>query len=113
MDKEIQKITGLIRDYNTRNHLWTSSVSASLIRISHQNTDTGKTEEKAFLTVNEIHRHGGWLEIKPPSSGMLPKELQEYVTPYHGWALRDMKITGNTITAHTFDGQDLIITTLI
>ena len=112
MNEEIQKLIKLIEDYNTRNRLWTSQVSASLVRISHQ--EAAETiEDEAFLTVNEIHQRGGWLEIKPPSPNLLPNILQEYVTPRRGWALMDLKADGNTITVHTFGGQTITIKTLI
>ena len=112
MDEEIQNVIKLIKGYNDRNRLWTSSVSASLVRISHQ--EAAETiEDEAFLTVDEIHQHGGWLEIKPPSPNLLPNILQEYVTPRRGWALIDLKADGNSITAHTFSGQIITIRTLI
>lgn len=112
MDEEIQKIIKLIGDYNTRNRLWTSSVSASLVQISHQ--EAAETiEDEAFLTVDEIHQRGGWLEIKPPSPNLLPNMLQEYVTPRRGWALMDLKADGNSITVRTFSGQTITIRTLL
>ena len=112
MDEEIQNIIKLIKGYNDRNRLWTSSVSASLVQISHQ--EVAETiEDEAFLTVDEIHQNGGWLEIKPPSPNLLPNVLQEYVTPRRGWALMDLKAAGNSITVHTFGGQTITIRTLV
>ena len=112
MDEKIQTLTKLIKDYNDRNRLWTSQVSASLVRISHQ--EAAETiEDEAFLTVDEIYQRGGWLEIKPPSPNLLPNILQEYVTPRRGWAIVDLKADGNSITVHTFGGQTIIIRTLI
>ena len=112
MDEEIQKLIKLIGDYNTRNRLWTSQVSASLVRILHQEA-TGTIEDEAFLTVDEIHQHGGWLEIKPPAPNLLPNILQEYVTPRRGWALMDLKANGNTLTVRTLAGQTITIRALI
>lgn len=112
MDEEIQNVIKLIGDYNTRNRLWTSQVSASLVLISHQ--EAAETiEDEAFLTVDEIHQRGGWLEIKPPSPNLLPNMLQEYVTPRRGWAIMDLKADGNSITVHTFGGQTITIRTLL
>ena len=112
MDEEIQKLIKLIRDYNTRNRLWTSQVSASLVLISHQ--DAAETiEDEVFLTVDEIYQRGGWLEIKPPSPNLLPNILQEYVTPRRGWAIMDLKTDNNSITVHTFGGQTITVRTLI
>ena len=112
MDEEIQILTKLIKDYNDRNRLWTSSVSASLVQISHQ--EAAETiEDESFLTVDEIHQRGGWLEIKPPSPNLLPNMLQEYVTPRRGWAIMDLKADGNAITVHTFGGQTITIRTLL
>lgn len=112
MDEEIQTLTKLIKDYNDRNRLWTSSVSASLVQISHQEA-TETIEDEAFLTVDEIHQRGGWLEIKPPSPNLLPNILQEYITPRRGWALMDLKSDGNTLTVRTFAGQTITIRTLL
>ena len=112
MDEEIQNVIKLIGDYNTRNRLWTSQVSASLVQISHQET-AGTIEDESFLTVDEIHQRGGWLEIKPPSPNLLPNMLQEYVTPRRGWALMDLKADGNTLTVRTFAGQTITIRTLL
>ena len=112
MDEEIQNVIKLIGDFNTRNRLWTSSVSASLVQISHQEA-AGTIEDEAFLTVDEIHQHGGWLEIKPPSPNLLPNILQEYVTPRRGWALMDLKADSNSITVHTLGGQTITIRMLI
>ena len=112
MDEEIQTLTKLIKDYNDRNRLWTSSVSASLVQISHQEA-TETIEDEAFLTVDEIYQRGGWLEIKPPSPNLLPNMLQEYVTPRRGWALMDLKAEGNSITVHTLGGQTITIRTLL
>ena len=112
MDEEIQKLIKLIGDYNTRNRLWTSQVSASLVQISHQEA-AEMIEDEAFLTVDEIHQRGGWLEIKPPSPNLLPNILQEYVTPRRGWALMDLKADGNTLTVRTFAGQTITIRTLL
>ena len=112
MDEEIQKLIKLIRDYNTRNRLWTSQVYASLVQISHQ--EAAETiEDEAFLTVDEIHQRGGWLEIKPPSPNLLPNMLQEYVTPRRGWAIMDLKADGNTLIVRTFAGQTITIKTLL
>lgn len=112
MDEEIQTLTKLIKDYNDRNRLWTSQVSTSLVQISHQ--EAAETiEDEAFLTVDEIHQRGGWLEIKPPSPNLLPNILQEYVTPRRGWALMDLKSDGNSITVHTLGGQTITIRTLL
>ena len=112
MDEEIQNVVKLIRDYNDKNRLWTSQVSASLVQISHQ--EAAKTiEDEAFLTVDEIHQRGGWLEIKPPSPNLLPNILQEYVTPRRGWALMDLKADGNTLIVRTFGGQTITIRTLL
>ena len=112
MDEEIQTLTKLIKDYNDRNRLWTSSVSASLVQISHQEA-TETIEDEAFLTVDEIYQRGGWLEIKPPSPNLLPNMLQEYVTPRRGWAIMDLKADGNSITVRTFSGQTITIRTLL
>ena len=112
MDEEIQNVIKLIKGYNDKNRLWTSSVSAFLVRISHQEA-TETIEDEAFLTVDEIHQRGGWLEIKPPSPNLLPNILQEYVTPRQGWALMDLKADGNSITVHTLGGQIITIRTLI
>ena len=112
MDEEIQTLTKLIKDYNDRNRLWTSFVSASLVQISHQEA-TETIEDEAFLTVDEIYQRGGWLEIKPPSPNLLPNMLQEYVTPRRGWAIMDLKADGNSITVRTFSGQTITIRTLI
>ena len=112
MDEEIQTLTKLIKDYNDRNRLWTSFVSASLVQISHQEA-TETIEDEAFLTVDEIYQRGGWLEIKPPSPNLLPNMLQEYVTPRRGWAIMDLKADGNSITVRTFGGQTITIRTLI
>ena len=112
MDEEIQNVIKLIRELNNKNRSWMPSVSASLVRISHQ--EAAETiEDEAFLTVDEIHQHGGWLEIKPPSPNLLPNILQEYVTPRRGWALMDLKADGNSITVHTFGGQTITIRTLL
>ena len=112
MDEKIQTLTKLISELNNKNRSWMSSVSASLVRISHQ--EAAETiEDEAFLTVDEIHQHGGWLEIKPPSPNLLPNILQEYVTPRRGWALMDMKANGNTLTVHTLGGQTITIRTLV
>ena len=112
MDEEIQNVVKLIRDYNDKNRLWTSQVSASLVQISHQ--EAAETiEDEAFLTVDEIHQRGGWLEIKPPSPNLLPNILQEYVTPRRGWALMDLKADGNTLIVRTFGGQTITIRTLL
>ena len=112
MDEKIQNVIKLIGDYNTRNRLWTSQVSVSLVQISQQ--EAAETiEDEAFLTVDEIHQRGGWLEIKPPSPNLLPNILQEYVTPRRGWALMDLKADGNSITVHTLGGQTITIRTLI
>ena len=113
MDEEIQNVIKLIGDYNTRNRLWTSQVSASLVQISHQDSGAETIEDEAFLTVDEIHQRGGWLEIKPPSPNFLPNILQEYVTPRRGWAIMDLKTDNNSITVHTFSGQTITIRTLI
>lgn len=112
MDEEIQTLTKLIKDYNDRNRLWTSQVSASLVQISHQEA-TETIEDEAFLTVDEIYQRGGWLEIKPPSPNLLPNMLQEYVTPRRGWAIMDLKADGNSITVRTFSGQTITIRTLL
>ena len=112
MDEKIQNVIKLIGDYNTRNRLWTSQVSVSLVQISHQEA-AETVEEEAFLTVDEIHQHGGWLEIKPPSPNLLPNILQEYVTPRRGWALMDLKADGNTLTVRTLARQTITIKTLI
>ena len=112
MDEEIQTLTKLIKDYNDRNRLWTSSVSASLVQISHQEA-IETIEDEAFLTVDEIYQRGGWLEIKPPSPNLLPNMLQEYVTPRRGWAIMDLKADGNSITVRTFSGQTITIRTLL
>ena len=88
-------------------------MSASLVQISHQDSNAETVEEEAFLTVDEIHQHGGWLEIKPPSPNLLPNILQEYVTPRRGWALMDLKADGNTLTVSTFGGQIITIRTLL
>ena len=112
MDEEIQNVIKLIRELNNKNRSWMPSVSASLVRISHQ--EAAETiEDEAFLAVDEIHQHGGWLEIKPPSPNLLPNILQEYVTPRRGWALMDLKADGNSITVHTFGGQTITIRTLL
>ena len=113
MDEEIQKLIKLIGDFNTRNRLWTSQVFASLVLISHQDSGAGTIEDEAFLTVDEIHQRGGWLEIKPPSPNLLPNILQEYVTPRRGWAIMDLKVDGNSITVHTLGGQTITIRTLL
>lgn len=113
MDEETKNVIKLIGDYNTRNRLWTSQVSASLVRISHQDSGAEIIEDEAFLTVDEIHQRGGWLEIKPPSPNLLPNILQEYVTPRQGWALMDLKADGNTLTVHTLGGQTITIRTLL
>ena len=113
MDEEIQTLTKLIKDYNDRNRLWTSQVSASLVLISHQNSGAETIEDEAFLTVDEIHQRGGWLEIKPPSPNLLPNMLQEYVTPRRGWAIMDLKADDNTLIVRTFGGQTITIRTLI
>ena len=112
MDEEIQKLIKLIGDYNTRNRLWTSQVSASLVRILHQEA-TETLEDEAFLTVDEIYQRGGWLEIKPPSPNPLPNILQEYVTPRRGWALMDLKANGNTLTVRTLAGQTITVRALL
>lgn len=113
MDEEIQELIKLIKDYNTRNHLWTSQISASLVRISHQEKGAEMIEDEAFLTVDEIHVRYGWLEIKPPSPNQLPNVFQDYVTPRCGWALMSLVVDGTTTVLRTFDGQTITITTLI
>ena len=112
MDEEIQNVIRLIKGYNDKNRLWTSSVSASLVLISHQDA-TETIEDEAFFTVDEIYQRGGWLEIKPPAPNLLPNILQEYVTPRRGWAIMDLKADSNSITVHTFGGQTITIRTLI
>lgn len=112
MDEKIQTLTKLISELNNKNRSWMPSVSASLVLISHQ--EAAETiEDEAFLTVDEIHQRGGWLEIKPPSPNLLPNILQEYVTPRRGWALMDLKADGNAITVHTLGGQTITIRTLV
>ena len=74
MDEEIQNVIKLTKDYNDRNRLWTSQVSASLVQISHQEA-TETIEDEAFLTVDEIYQRGGWLEIKPPSLNLFSNML--------------------------------------
>ena len=113
MEEETQKLIKLIKDYNTRNRLWTSQVSASLVRISHQDSGAETIEDEAFLTVDEIHQRGGWLEIKPPSPNLLPNVFQEYVTPRRGWALMSLTVDGTTTVLCTFGGQTITITTLV
>lgn len=114
MDKEIQELTKLIREYNERNRMWTSSVSASLIRLKGNHVVTDAVIDESFLTVDEVHFHSGWLEIKPPSPNLLPNILQEYVTPHRGWALKDMLVVdGKTTVVHVFDGYEITVTSLI
>ena len=113
MDEKIQALTKLIRELNNKNRSWMPSASASLVLISHQDSNAETVEEEAFLTVDEIHQHGGWLEIKPPSPNLLPNILQEYVTPRRGWAIMDLKADSNSITVHTLGGQTITIRMLI
>ena len=113
MDEKIQTLTKLIRELNNKNRSWMPSASASLVQISHQDSNAETVEEEAFLTVDEIYQRGGWLEIKPPSPNLLPNILQEYITPRRGWALMDLKADGNTLIVRTFGGQTITIRTLL